>query len=286
MKYAFGNAQGLGTREEQQDAFGFSDPGAAATVAHAGVAGVLADGMGGLSHGSEMARTGVRSFLEAYGRKAPAEPIADALARSVQEANRAVLGAARRLGCEGAAGATLVAAVLAERTLHWISAGDSRAYLVRGGRAHRLTVDHTVGDDRNRMTSSLALRLRDGRVEAEDETVTSFLGLPEPPRCDASRVPYPLEPGDRVLLASDGLYRTLGEREIAREMRGDLARGCESLVKQALRRKVEGQDNVTVMAMACVGEGRARAGASWSRLLLVLAAADLVLLGALLASRR
>ena len=56
MKIVAGNAQHIGARQEQQDSFGFSDPGNEAFVAHGGFLGVVADGMGGLSHGSEAGR--------------------------------------------------------------------------------------------------------------------------------------------------------------------------------------------------------------------------------------
>ena len=51
MAFSAGNAQHIGSRSQQQDAFGFSDPAEQEFVAHAGFLGIVADGVGGLTHG-------------------------------------------------------------------------------------------------------------------------------------------------------------------------------------------------------------------------------------------
>src|SRR5271154_3661002 len=129
MRFAAGNAQNIGARPQQQDAFGFSDPSDRAFVTHGGFLGVVADGVGGLTHGSEASQSAVRAFLQAYRLKSPAEPIREALARSLRAANTAVLRVASAPSAEGA-GTTLIAAVLHGQSLYWISAGDSRIYLL------------------------------------------------------------------------------------------------------------------------------------------------------------
>src|ERR1700675_1789495 len=111
MGFAAGNAQHIGARPQQQDAFGFSDPSDKAFVNHGGFLGVVADGVGGLTHGSEASQSAVRTFLQAYHQKSLGETIPEALARSLREANAAVLRVASAPSAEGA-GTTLVAAVL------------------------------------------------------------------------------------------------------------------------------------------------------------------------------
>ncbi len=142
MKFSAGNAQHIGAREQQQDAFGFSDPEESAFVAHGGFLGLVADGVGGLTQGAEASQAAVRTFLQAYRSKTAAESIPNALLRSLREANTAVLRVAREPSAEGA-GTTLAAAVLHEHSLYWISAGDSRIYLLHGGKLTRVTTDHT-----------------------------------------------------------------------------------------------------------------------------------------------
>ena len=133
MAFAAGNAQHIGARPQQQDAFGFSDPSDRNFVAHGGFLGIVADGVGGLTHGSEASQSAVRAFLQAYQQKSAIESIPAALARALHEANAAVLRVASEPSGEGA-GTTLIAAVLHENSLYWISAGDSRIYLLHDGR--------------------------------------------------------------------------------------------------------------------------------------------------------
>ncbi len=98
MRFAFGNAQHIGARASQQDAFGFSDPANEAFVRHGGFCAVLCDGMGGMSHGDAASRLAVRTFLAEYGGKAETESIPDAMLRSLRSANAAVYAEASAAG--------------------------------------------------------------------------------------------------------------------------------------------------------------------------------------------
>lgn len=133
MTHAFGNAQHIGARSSQQDAFGFSNPNETEFVAHGGLLAVLADGMGGLSHGDLASRAALAAFLAAYRQKTPQESVSAALVRSLAAANSAVCDLAARHNASGDLGTTLVAAVLHEQGLEWISVGDSALFLFHSG---------------------------------------------------------------------------------------------------------------------------------------------------------
>src|SRR5580698_2424352 len=129
MSFLPANAQHIGSRNSQQDSFGFGDLDDEAFLNHGGFVAVVCDGMGGMEHGDLASRTAVRSFLDAYGRKNPAESIPAALERSVREANDQVVEMAHELGAAASVGTTLVAAALAnsgrEKAMYFISVGDS-----------------------------------------------------------------------------------------------------------------------------------------------------------------
>src|SRR5271155_2434553 len=130
MSFLPGNAQHIGARSSQQDSFGFGDPEDKAFLAHGGFVAVVCDGMGGMEHGDLASRTAVRTFLDAYGRKSPAESIPDALERSVREANDRVVEMAHHLGAAESVGTTLVAATVLDsgpenKSMYFISVGDS-----------------------------------------------------------------------------------------------------------------------------------------------------------------
>ena len=142
MRYRPGNAQEIGGREEQQDAFAFSDIGDEAFADHGGVLAVVADGMGGLAGGRAASQTAVRTFLDAYCGKAPGDGIDTALDRAIHVANQAVCDLVSTRASDAERGTTLVAGVLHDDGLRWISVGDSRIYLVRSGHAEQVTLDH------------------------------------------------------------------------------------------------------------------------------------------------
>src|SRR5436305_3497808 len=123
MIFTPGNAQHIGTRSEQQDSFGFSDPRDRTFTSHAGVLAVVADGMGGMAGGKTASRTAVKAFLDAYKLKRQNETIPAALNRALHFAHEAVRAAAQQIGEENM-GTTLLAAVTHGQGLYWISAGD------------------------------------------------------------------------------------------------------------------------------------------------------------------
>ena len=248
MKFIAGNAQHIGARQEQQDSFGFSDPDSKAFVTHGGFLGVVADGMGGLTHGHDASSTAVRSFLQAYQQKTPQEPIPDALARSLREANRAVLQVAGNDSANGV-GTTLAAAVVHDDEVFWISAGDSRVYWLQKTHLTRLTADHIYAAKLDREMAQGKISRAEAQNHPERASLTSYLGQPEPELVDRNRQPLTVQPDDCIILCSDGLYRALTEAEIAGTFRHDLQRACDSLVQQTLAKQRKKQDNITVIAL-------------------------------------
>ena len=249
MKFAAGNAQHIGARPEQQDAFGFSDPKRNDFTQHAGFLGVVADGMGGIAGGREASLTAVHSFLAAYDAKGPAETITDALLRSINEANQAVVSLGRSKA-EQNTGTTLAAAVLHEGGLYWISAGDTRVYLLRDQKLTRLTADHTYGRQLDESVLEGEVSLTVAKSHPDRGSLTSYLGKNELPQLDRSARPFPLDPGDCVIVCSDGFYRALSEREISAAFQGDLNRACDQLLLRALQKGRAYQDNLTVIALS------------------------------------
>jgi protein phosphatase len=253
MKYQPGNAQHIGARKEQQDAFAFSDPADKKFVAHGGFLALVSDGMGGLSNGREASAAAARTFLSAYEGKTPEETIPAALARSLQAAFEVVQGLNRAAG-NGQSGATLVAAVAHDGHLYWVSVGDSRLYLIRQGRLVQLTRDHCY---RERLFDQVAgdrLPLAEALTNPEREHLTSYLGMVGSPEIDGNTRPFFLEPEDQVVLCTDGVYRAVSETEFAAAFAGGSPSAeCEALKATILARATEQQDNLTMAAFRCSG---------------------------------
>ena len=249
MRFAAGNAQHVGSRPDQEDAFGFSDPQDESFLAHGGFLGVVADGMGGLANGSEASHAAVRAFLRAYEAKSPNESVREALGRSLHEANRAVLAVAEKaVGSEGV-GTTLAAAVIVGDFLHWISAGDSRIYVLHDSHLTRVTADHIYAKDLNERVALGEISPAEAQSHSERAFLTSHLGQRNIREVDKNVRDFPLQRGDCVILCSDGLYRALSETEITEAFQSDLQRACESWIRRALAKQRAHQDNLTVIAL-------------------------------------
>lgn len=256
MRFLPGNAQHIGARHSQQDSFGFADPDKGDFIAHGGFLAVVCDGMGGMEYGEAASRTAVRTFLDAYQRKTPAESIPDALERSVREANAQVVVLADSLGISGRIGTTLVAAVLHEDSLYYISVGDSAVFLYSQGQYRTLNRPHIFANLLDAAVARGSLSREDAERHPERESLTSFIGTEKLEEIDRNLAAVPMASEDTVLLASDGMFKTLNQQEILASLQGSPQTWPESLVAQTIAKKREYQDNVTVLSVTLDAEGQ------------------------------
>jgi PPM family protein phosphatase len=249
MRLLPGNAQHIGARHSQQDSFGFADPDDTAFIAHAGFLAVVCDGMGGMEYGDAASRTAVRAFLDAYHRKTSAETIPDALERSVREANSQVVALAHSLGLAEGIGTTLVAVAVSERTLYYISVGDSGIFHCAGGQCRMINRPHVFANILDAAVARGSLSREDAESHPERESLTSYIGTESLEEIDRNVEPFPLGAGDTILLASDGMFKTLDPDEIRASLEGHPQSWPELLVERTLAKKREFQDNVTVISV-------------------------------------
>ncbi len=254
MRFLPANAQHIGSRHSQQDWFGFGDPDNRDFVAHGGFLAVVCDGMGGMEFGDAASRTATRAFLDAYQEKTPAETIPAALERSVRVANQAVVALAQSYGLSDGMGTTLVAAAFHDSAMHYISVGDSGLFLLRGGNLQTVNHPHVFANLLDAAVARGTLSAADAETHPERESLTSFIGAENLEEIDASAEPIPLAPGDAVLLASDGLFKTLSNDEMLACMNGNPLNWPEALVTQTIAKKREHQDNVTVLSVTVESE--------------------------------
>lgn len=247
------NYQHMGARENQEDAFAFSDLGDEKTVRERGILAVVADGMGGLARGEEASSLAVSVFLREYETGEMGGDIGGSLNRALRIANTAVYD----LAFTGAEedddlGTTLVAVVIYRDELHWISAGDSRIYLFRNEQLQQLTTDHIYANHLLNDVINGRISLQEAENHPERSYLTSYLGLPELVEVGQSEAPLPLEPGDRILLCSDGLHDTLEEDSIADLLKGGGDGIAERMVEEVLGKGNRHQDNVTVIVLSII----------------------------------
>jgi protein phosphatase len=237
MSITVGQAQHLGMRRQQQDAFGLSDPEASPFIA------VIADGMGGMKNGAEASRTAIREFLGAMGAgQAPVD--------ALQLANAAVYQIGVDAGEAEGTGTTLAAVFLADARMGWISVGDSQIYLARDGELSTVNAEHSYLLDLYVDVIREEMDLAKARLDPQKDALTSFVGLESLIKIDQSPPSFPLRTGDRIMICSDGLYRALDDNDILSILTSDRSNPADDLVKQAMAKNHPYQDNTTVITLS------------------------------------
>ncbi len=210
---------------------------------------VVCDGMGGHAAGEVASEIAVDVIAE----RAPRHPDAEALGRAVEEANLAIVRAAREgVGREGM-GTTCTAAMLENERLVIAQVGDSRAYLLHKGRLQQLTRDHSLMTD---LIEAGKITPEEARVHPQRSVITRALG--SDPRTTPDLFEINVETGDRLLLCSDGLSGMVEDDEIESLMArtSDPQRCAALLVNEAIAHG--GYDNVTVVVADVTGFAEAR----------------------------
>jgi len=200
----------------------------------------IADGMGGYAHGGEASAMALESLTDVLSNQ-NGNSITRTLQRGVEVANIRIYQKAQQLGV-GRMGTTLTAAYVIGDMLYLVHVGDSRAYLIRDGRAICLTEDHTaVGDMvRSKLISSDMLR-----SHAQRSVLTKSVGLDLFVQPDI--IQQKLKEGDRLILCSDGVWSVIEDEEFAEaaSKSPSVREVSRNIIDLALRHKTD--DNASVV---------------------------------------
>jgi protein phosphatase len=206
---------------------------------------MVADGIGGYAGGATASRMAVEhyfAYLAALPHDYPAE---NAIREATAQANAHILASAREHDSPNVRmGSTVVVALLqqdANGTHAWIGhIGDSRAYLVRAGRLHKLTSDHSAVQT---LLDHKLISTEEARRHPDTSVLTRSLGVLRDVEIDIEQ--HPLGDGDTLLLCSDGLWSFVSEREIEEAADGPvLEAAARNLLELALA--TGGHDNIAI----------------------------------------
>ena len=143
-------------------------------------------------------------------------------------------------------GATLSALLVDGRNAYTLHAGDSRVYLLRGGKLECITTDHfRLG---SRPATAVDQMTHPTLTSVNQRLLTQFIGIARP--LEPEVVHLQLQRGDRLLLCSDGLTDPVSDAEILRILSSptlSLHDICQELVTTANKRG--GPDNITVVVV-------------------------------------
>lgn len=235
------NLQGIGSREEQQDAFGISRMD---RYEEDGLLAVLCDGMGGMAEGGRIAAETVSELMGIF----PWADDSDIPGWISQRSTRVYQQ------FRGHGGTTLVAVLLKGNRLSFWCVGDSDLFLLREGKLYGMNIRQEYKND-------LVLRALDGAFPVEEAfhdsqagALSEYIGKEEV-NCDYNRIPFSLRPEDALLLCSDGMSDTLTLKQIREAMALSPQVCCNKLEKEILSADKPSQDNYTTIVLNYHGKG-------------------------------
>ncbi len=228
------------TRETNQDFVAWREPDGPEAVGRDGWLYVLADGAGGMDAGEVASRYATERTVAHYLASVGEKDWGLRLHQAMLNANRDLRQLSVSQETQNRMATTMVAVVVADDRAYFANVGDSRAYFWRRGELQQVTRDQSL----------IAKLLEEGAItEAEAAThprrhvILYSLGSERDPRIDLYELA--LQPGDQILLCSDGLTRHVPDEELAIILgEQDPDEATAALVRLANERG--GHDNISV----------------------------------------
>lgn len=228
-------------RDNNEDHLVFIRPFDGKTRASHGCLALVADGMGGYSHGelaSKMATDIIsRTYFDANSS------IESALRKSFEKANKAIYHRAAKDPRFKGMGTTCTGVVLLQDEIYLGHVGDSRAYLLKGDQVIQLSNDHTLVQhllDTGQITEEESLS------HPQRNVVTRAMGTSPKLQADFLKHQLRFAVGDRLVICSDGLYEYVREHELKQILtHHKMSQASQSLIDLAKQRG--GHDNISVL---------------------------------------
>jgi serine/threonine protein phosphatase PrpC len=232
---------------------------------------VVCDGMGGAPAGEVASQVAAEAIVEQLNRPANGDgrskndsrgflPQTARLADAVRRSNAIVYRQAQHEATQAEMGTTVVGAWIQDQIVSVAHVGDSRAYLWHDDRLEPLTRDHSLAEAEVRA----GLLEREESLNSQHQNVL-LRAIGREPDVEVDLAEIPVQPGDYLLLCSDGLTRMVSELTLARtidELR-DPQSICDALIHAANRNG--GADNITVIVVEVTGSWWRQLSTRWRR---------------------
>ena len=224
-------------RDHNEDFLAFWEPEDFDRLQKIGSLAIVADGVGGEGNGDKASRLAAETALSVFKEAKPEASPTDVAREMFDTSANKVFQAAQN---NGRMATTLLASVFRRDKVTIAHVGDSRAYLIRGGKIKRLTTDHSY----TALQVKLGLLLeRNAMTSPHRSTLTRSIGYE--PMCHYDITTQPLDQGDLILQCTDGLYGYLLDDEILEAaVKYHPGEACKRLIGLAEKRQVS--DNVSL----------------------------------------
>jgi len=203
---------------------------------------LVADGMGGHQAGDYASRF-IAENLVAHFKMAKDTGTVAVLKDGIEKVNQLLYQESKKKPELNGMGTTLVAAVVEDSTMYVANVGDSRLYLIRN-QLKQITRDHSYVEE---LVSLGQLERGSKDYREKKNIITRAVGTEDKLEIDFFEVS--LEPGDYILLCSDGLSNMLEDAEIEEIICSELElpEKAEKLITVA--NDNGGKDNIAVVLM-------------------------------------
>jgi protein phosphatase len=242
----FGQASDFGkVRTNNEDATGSFIPSTRQQGRSHGFLFVVADGVGGMDLGEVASATAVSVMTEQFAKAQSGSMLISLLPRLIQTANGAVHD--RRLEPQYRGknmATTLVACALRYDQAVVSHVGDSRCYLVRNGKARQITQDHTWVNEQRKMGIISA-----SDISSSDSRHVLIRSVGPEMFVSPDTAAVSLQPGDVLVLCTDGVHDETDEATIARIV--SQKKSADELARELVAHAVEvdGGDNTTAQVI-------------------------------------
>jgi serine/threonine protein phosphatase PrpC len=238
MRFSVYQVSRKGGREKNEDRMGYCYTRDAGLFA-------LADGMGGHPEGevaSQLALQTLAALVQRDAKPTLGEPL-KFLHEAIIAGHHQLLRYATEKALIDTPRTTVVACVMQGNAAYWAHCGDSRLYFVRGDKLIARTRDHSYSELQETLSQVVPVGERFNR-----NVLFTCLGSPGKPVVDTAG-PLLLQPRDRVLLCSDGLWGSVSDAVITEHLASrPISDAVPELVELALRNGGAKSDNVTVLS--------------------------------------
>jgi serine/threonine protein phosphatase Stp1 len=207
----------------------------------------VADGAGGHDAGDVAARIVTDALSAMPPGLGASELLAEARLR-LAAAHDSIRAEAARRGAQAILATTIVVLMAHRDHYACLWAGDSRAYLLRGGRLGLLSHDHSLVQE---LVDAGALSPEQALQHPRANVITRAVGA-DSRKLELDKISDRLRPGDRFLLCSDGVSKILPETEIVRLLGSGTGSPAEHIVTAALDRAAD--DNVTAITIEVMAD--------------------------------
>jgi len=227
-------------RERNEDYYCYFEPDDDEAFRKRGRLVVVADGMGGHEGGQVASGIAVEMVRKTWS-DGVGEP-SDLLITALSNAQAAIQDYAHEHPELSGMGTTCTAAAIIGSSLYYGHVGDTRLYLFRNGGIRRVTHDHSLVQ---RLVDSGAITEEQAAEHPDKNVLVSALGMRGEVAVDVPESPVPLEPGDILLICTDGLHGLVSDAEMLdAATRLEPRHACQQLVQMAKDRG--GPDNITL----------------------------------------